>query len=272
MGEDVIIKPRKPWLAALLSLLASGLGQIYNGELKKGVLFLVLGTLLGCVFAVGVVNFTLLAVILSAVVLFSLYVAVDAFVSARRRQEYTLQRMNRVVIYVLVFTINLGLGYALDSVMTEHIYRTFKVPSESMLRTLYVGDHFIARLLADDDPVNRGDIVVFEYEDRYFVKRVIGLPGESIAMKDKDVFINGVELEETYDYHTVDLNLPERDTFAPRQLGPDEFFLMGDNRERSMDSRFIGTVRRDTIVARAEYIYFPGESPRGFDRIGMAIR
>lgn len=272
MRDEDVRKPRKPWLAAILSLATSGLGQIYNGDVKKGIVFWCLGTLLGCVFAAGVVSFTMLVVIISIVLAFSLYVAVEAYVTARRRQDYTPGPWNRVIVYLLVFVLNVGAGFALDTAMRGYTYQSFKVPSESMLRTLYVGDHFIARILADSDAVMRGDVIVFKHKGRDFVKRVIGLPGERVAIEKKTVSINGVPLTEPYARHTIETHFPERDSMAERTLAQDEYFVMGDNRERSYDSRFLGPVPRDDIFARAEYIYFPGESPGGFDRLGMTVR
>lgn len=272
MTEIALTKRRKPWLAALLSLLTSGLGQIYNGQLKKGVTFLCVGTVLGVVFAVGISNFTMLVANISIVVVFSLFVAAEAFFSARKKRKYTLQSYNKVWMYILVFAVNLGIGFGLEYVMTGTTYQAFKVPSESMLRTLYVGDHFIAEILSDSTAIERGEVVVFEFEGKRFVKRVIGLPGDVIAMKNKTVSINGKPLDEPYARHTIETNEMQRDTFGPLQLGTDEYFCMGDNRQRSYDSRWIGPIKRDTIFGRAKYIYFPGDSSRGFDRLGMDIR
>lgn len=272
MPEEEALKPRKPWLAAILSLITSGLGQIYNGELKKGIVFWCVGTLLGCVFAVGVGSFTMLVGTVSIVLVFSIYVAGEAFFSARKRGDYTLQAYNKVVVYALVIAINVGAGFVLDAAMRGHTYQSFQVPSKSMLPTLYVGDHFIASILSEDDALKRGDVIVFEHKGLHFVKRVIGLPGERVAIREKVVFVDGVPLEEPYAWHTIDTNYPERDSMAARVLERDAYFVMGDNREQSYDSRFFGPVAREAVMARAQYIYFPGESPGRFDRLGTAVR
>lgn len=178
-------------------------------------------------------------------------------------------------------------------VIRAFVVQAFKIPSGSMLETLQIGDHLLVTKFAYDvrlpsnifldttdgkvlyktgDP-ERGDIIVFKYpvdESKDFIKRVIGVPGDTIEIRDKVVYINGQEIDEPYVLHTKAGNMPVRDNFGPFTVPADEYFVMGDNREGSHDSRFWGTVKRSKIVGKALVIYWSWESLTNirFGRIG----
>lgn len=269
------IKRRNPWLAAVLSLVCTGLGQLYSGQWKKGALFyfgeMVLG--LGLLFCFR--TFNLLLVFIGVLLAVNVGVAVEAYRTARTRTKYVLEPFNRVWVYILIVALSIGLGTAMEWTVQASYYQTFKVPSGSMIPTLHIGDHFMAEQLGEGDSIERGDIVVFEVPEsgKYFVKRAIGLPGDTIAMRDKVVFINGQPLEEPYTQHTETGMMPDRDTFPQGTLPADGYFLMGDNREASYDSRFIGPIKREAIIARALYLYFPAlDDSNWSSRLGTTVR
>lgn len=160
-------------------------------------------------------------------------------------------------------------------------FQAFKIPTGSMEDNLKIGDHIIVnkfiygpvpdawkRLLPLRD-IRRDDIIVFRYPlqpDTDFVKRVIGMPGDTVEVRDKVVYINGKALDEPYVVH-VDPNvfplqptLPEpyrsRDQFGPYTVPDGQYFAMGDNRDRSSDSRYWGTVPRSMIKGRAFMVYW----------------
>lgn len=271
-----ITKRRKPWLAALLSLGTTGLGQFYNGQWRKGLVFLGMEGALGSLVMLGMGSFAGLCVTVGLLIAANLLIAAEAYRTALHLSEYTVGPVNRWWIYALVIVANLTLGGTLNMATKARFYQTYKIPSGSMLQTLRIGDHFMAETLDEEDVIRRGDIVIFLQEDvdRYMVKRVIGLPGETIAMRGKTVFINGTELKEPYVRHTSKSTVLVRDSFPPRKLNPNDYFVMGDNREKSFDSRWLGPVRRTAIKARAKYLYFPGEpgSEEWFERLGMDVR
>lgn len=135
-----------------------------------------------------------------------------------------------------------------------------RVPSESMEKTIMTGDRFFGNRLAYlfDDP-ERFDIVVFKYPDdesQLFVKRVIGLPGETVEIKDGKVYINGSEtpLDDSFTPET-----PTGD-YGPYVVPEGSYFMLGDNRNHSGDSRFWKQpyVEKDKIVGKAILRYFPG--------------
>ena len=111
----------------------------------------------------------------------------------------------------------------------------------------------------------RGDIVVFKYpkdEKQFFIKRIIGLPGEAVKIQDNGVYINGTRLNESYLPAGTDTVLPLRG-YGDLTLGPDEYFVLGDNRTESMDSRMFGPVKRDLIIGRTWIRGWP------FDRLAV---
>lgn len=135
-----------------------------------------------------------------------------------------------------------------------------RVPSESMEKTIMTGDRFFGNRLAYlfDDP-ERFDIVVFKYPDdesQLFVKRVIGLPGETVEIKDGKVYINGSEtpLDDSFTPET-----PMGD-YGPYVVPEGSYFMLGDNRNHSGDSRFWKQpyVEKEKIVGKAIFRYFPG--------------
>jgi signal peptidase I len=160
------------------------------------------------------------------------------------------------------------------------VVQAFKIPSGSMLETLQIGDHLLVSrfsydikvpftniiLFSTGDP-ERGDVTVFEYPEdpsKDFIKRVIGLPGDTVEIVDKQVFINGKPLAEPYKQHTDPriLGAPHmRDNMKPVTVPEGHFFCMGDNRDDSRDSRFWGYVSREAIVGRALILYWSWDGP-----------
>ncbi|WP_316897349.1 signal peptidase I [Pseudodesulfovibrio indicus] len=178
-------------------------------------------------------------------------------------------------------------------VIRAFVVQAFKIPSGSMLDTLQIGDHLLVSKFAYDvrlpstiwldttdgkvlmktgDP-KRGDIIVFKFpedETKDFIKRVIGLPGDTLEVRNKVVYINGQPLDEPYVLHTKSDTLPVRDNFGPVVVPEGQYFVMGDNREGSYDSRWWGPVKRQKIVGKALVIYWSWGSLTDirFNRIG----
>jgi signal peptidase I len=146
------------------------------------------------------------------------------------------------------------------------VVQTFYIPSGSMTPTLKVGDRILVFKLAYDfHSVQRGNIIVFDAPskvaascdttDKVLVKRVIGLPGETISDRGGVVYIDGRPLHETY--------LPKHDPetytapFGPVHIAPNHYFVMGDNRTQSCDSRYWGTVKRSDIIGQVVMRIWP---------------
>jgi signal peptidase I len=156
------------------------------------------------------------------------------------------------------------------------VVQAFKIPSGSMKSTLLVGDHILVNkfiygvkipflnkdLIHISDP-KRFDVVVFQYPvdpSKDFIKRVIGLPGDTVQVKDKKVFVNNQELNEPYITHSDNKILPAsvspRDNTGPIVVPPHSIFVMGDNRDESYDSRFWKFVDLNDLKGQAFIIYW----------------
>ena len=171
------------------------------------------------------------------------------------------------------------------------VYEPFKIPSESMVPTLLVGDHiFVARYkyglrvpftkiwLKEFDGPKRGDVMVFSYpedEDVDFIKRVVGVPGDVVEVRDKDVYVNDALADTSHIQHTdPTVHLDRRDNFGPVTVPGDSYFVMGDNRDQSLDSRFWGFVKENKIRGKAFLIYWSWNSDEirvRWDRIGRRL-
>ncbi len=174
------------------------------------------------------------------------------------------------------------------------IVQAYKIPSGSMEPTLLVGDYILVNKLAYGirNPIKDGyivmwgkphrkDIVVFAWPVNPkidFIKRVIGLPGDTVQIVNKKVYVNGKLLKEPYVRHTDKNILPAgispRDNYGPIKVPPGDVFVMGDNRDESYDSRFWGFVPIKNIKGKAMIIYFSWDSKHfriRFNRIGKLI-
>jgi signal peptidase I len=148
----------------------------------------------------------------------------------------------------------------------SEICRTEDTGGHSMENTLFDGDNLIVDKISYrfTDP-KRFDIIVFPYhykEDTYYIKRIIGLPGETVQIRDGEIYIDGAILEEDYGKETMLTSGRAADQI---QLGEDEYFVLGDNRNHSEDSRFddVGNIERSEIIGRAFIRIWP------FERFGL---
>jgi signal peptidase I len=174
------------------------------------------------------------------------------------------------------------------------VVQAFKIPTGSMEQNLLIGDHLLVnklvfgpartaleRRLLPMAEIARGDVVVFKYPEepeRDFIKRVIGLPGDQIEVKRKRVVLNGQRLDEPFVYYMdgppplLPETTPEdprasfgdpREFYGPVTVPPDHYFVMGDNRDNSQDSRYWGFLPRDYVKGRALIIYWSYDAAKG---------
>ncbi len=166
------------------------------------------------------------------------------------------------------------------------VVQAFKIPTGSMEQNLLIGDHLLVNkmLYAPSAAplekgflpirdVRRGDVVVFKFPlepERDFIKRVIGLPGDAIRIENKKVHINGEPLEEDYAFFAEPPGNSDKEAFydfrrdnMPEMLVPEgQYFVMGDNRDNSHDSRFWGTLPRELVKGRALIVYWSYEASK----------
>ncbi len=189
---------------------------------------------------------------------------------------------------------SIAIALFLALVVRTFVVQAYKIPSGSMIPTLLVGDYLLVNKLSYGirDPFkndffyrwsmpHRQEVVVFSYPVNPkvdFIKRVIGLPGDTVEIINKKVYVNGKPLKEPYVQHTDPNIYPRevspRDNFGPVKVPPGELFVLGDNRDESYDSRFWGFVPISNLKGRALIIYFSWDSvhhrPR-LSRIGKII-
>ncbi|KAB1442100.1 signal peptidase I [Pseudodesulfovibrio senegalensis] len=271
------LKPRSPLRAGALSLLAPGLGQLYNGQWRKALFFFLIEYLLCAWLVSRFATFAGMMQGLAGIVLFLGAAVGDAALSARRRQAYVLRSFNRGWIYVAVLTFGILATLGMDWLLGNNLYQTFKVPSPSMEPTLVPGDRFMGAVLDADEPLLRGDVVVFHPPGRdgiWYVKRVVGLPGETVRVTHGHVRIDGVDLAEPYAAYEEGVADSGDSDEQVRLLDVGEYWLMGDNRGHSMDSRVFGPVGRERMGYRALYLYWAGDSglfPGSGARLGIRL-
>jgi len=167
------------------------------------------------------------------------------------------------------------------------VFQAFKIPTGSMEPNLLVGDHLIVNKMTFSS-VHRGDVVVFKFPkepERDFIKRVIGLPGDKIELKRKTVYVNGQALTEPYAHflespraETDPVSDDVRQDYGPVTVPSDQYFMMGDNRDNSEDSRYWGFLPMSYVKGKAEFMYFsladdaPMLSGIRWERIGTIVR
>src|ERR1035437_5485804 len=161
-------------------------------------------------------------------------------------------------------------------VVRTFVVQAFKIPSRSMVPTLLVGDHilvnkfiygvkvpFLRKTIIPITNPQRGDIVVFIYPNdrsKDYIKRVIGVSGDKIEIKNKIIFINSKQYSDAYGIYSDNVTYPgsmqPRDNFGPVTVPPESLFVMGDNRDESADSRFWGFVDLKDVEGNAFIIYW----------------
>jgi signal peptidase I len=282
--------PRRRFPAALLSLGLPGLGEVYAGRPKAAAvtfaLFYVFSALsIAALFA----PFSgIRAVIVPvSIVLAAWVVVVTRAVRAASHalEPYPLQPYNRWYWYLSGVIINLLIWQpAIVSVMRSNVVQAFRIPSRAMEPTLLVGDFIFASRRPSARSVSRNDIVIVESPGEgklLVVKRAVGMPGDTLSMRDGALIRNGAPAGEPFT-HNIDSTAasrqdvgdgrswqlahlvhgdhsryhPDMRNWGPIIVPPDSVFLLGDNRDESFDSRFYGAVGMDRVRGKPLTIYF----------------
>lgn len=273
---EIPMKPRKPWIAALLTLFLPGLGQLYGGEPRRA-----FAVCLGYFAALSVLlllgwpkTFLGLILLILAALSYLLWALWDAVKIARGNQNYVLKPINRWYWYaaalLLVDVLLAPWLLALSPV------KAFRIPSGSMEPVVRVGDHLYADMTfyRSHRPA-RGDLVIFgpSKDSGQKIGRIIGLPGERIEVRNKETHIDGRLWRDPWGHYRNEQPYPgsfssARDGLAAVQIPGDRVFILGDNRDNSYDSRFYGPVPVSSLQGRVLYVYWSPDR----SRIGMPLR
>jgi signal peptidase I len=204
------------------------------------------------------------------------------------RKKSTIREYGEAILFAVILTL----------IIRTFVIQAFRIPTGSMESTLLIGDFlFVNKFLygasvpftdltlpAVRQPRN-GDIIVFRFPEdpkRDFIKRVIGVPGDALQIIDKVVYLNGVRQDEPYVKFTnpnvIDRNhrnpnitptgMGNRDNYGPYVVPDGHYFMMGDNRDNSDDSRFWGPLSEDLIKGKALFIYWSWNKQKNFPRFG----
>ena len=298
---------RKPWLAGLLSLVLPGLGHLYAGRPRAaGVAFLVnlisaTVVLIAPLFLPQPFNVVLaflgLVVVLIAIPMHAARMAKAA------PQPYVLQPYNRWYLYVGVYLVySLLIGRRAYDYMKAHLVEAFRIPAASMEPTLQVGDYlYVAKWSGARSSLRHGTLVVFESVEEpglKVVKRIVGLPGDTLAMDEGALYRNGQRLEEPYtirvdpgrnedalqrtkmqSWQSRYLAAPSTEPYSPdlEHWGPvvvpvDSLFVLGDNRDASYDSRYYGFIPRSNVLGQPRVVYFSYDGAQSHIRWGRLGR
>jgi signal peptidase I len=290
---------RKPWIAVVLSLLSTGLGHIYCGKIVTGLaLFLV--SLLFAPVAVIVALLhpstpVLLGLIASFLAIIGVYLfaVLDAYGLARRqREEYVPRDYNRAVVYVLFILVGVSYPPLIVHYLRSNVFEAFVIPTASEQPNILPGDRVLVnKLVLRGRYPQRGEVVVFRVPHnrrQNWIKRIIALPGDTVAVRGNEVFLNGKKLERdrvpaaslpsqgrdevfmesnSGSRYLVQFSPTEKATanFAEKKVPEAMCFVLGDNRNDSSDSRDFGFVPLGEVFAVFQYIYYPAD---GWERFG----
>ncbi|MHC4137003.1 MAG: signal peptidase I [Planctomycetota bacterium] len=273
---------RRGWVAGLLSFFLCGLGQLYAGSWRRALAFYAVDLVVQVGALLSLVHVRTeplnLYLPLGVYLLYRAAVIVDAVRVARRAGGFRRRWFVRWPIYVALIVCDpYVVSYQAALALRDYVAEAFRMTATSMSDTLLPGDRFLVDKLFYSEPA-RLDVVVYRWTDpegkeETYVDRIIGMPGERVAILNNRVLIDGRELNEPY----VRLDGDPQWDFKPMVVPPGSYFVLGDRRNRSRDSRDpdIGFIAREQIVGPAMTIFYSSDSASDkmrWGRIGRVIR
>jgi len=262
------IKKRKPIIAFLLSFITPGLGQMYNGRLKRGIILYLIELLMVVVLIFSGLFLKFYGAIISLLIIlgFTIFIWLNALFDAIKR-EVPLKPSNKWYIYLVIFLIN---GFVIQPVVSsaikKNIVKAYKFPSISMEPTLFPGDYFIVNMRCyKSEKPKRGDIIIFEFPidpSKDFIKRVIATEGEKVEIIENRIYINDKLIDDPWGHFVTRSFLQRMEDFGPVVVPKDCLFVLGDNRDNSEDSRFWGFVNVKKVKGKALYLYWAEDKTR----------
>ncbi|CAN5420581.1 hypothetical protein BH09BAC4_BH09BAC4_21420 [soil metagenome] len=290
---------RNPYVAALLSICIPGLGSIYTGQLKKGLiiyLFFALGLLI-LFRLIGLYSYFFTLVLTVTIALgIRIYEIVNVFTYTRKQPHYVLKAYNEWYVYVGL-TALLYVAYLIMTLMSEHAgigTHTFSITTPSMEPTLQVGDRIVINFSAPNESIKRGDIVGFRPDptkNETWVSRVVVMPDDTFELKNDFLLINGnttnvrelptrvidyephLTFEETLiggrviKIHKIETRQGRVTEVPPIVVPKDSVVMISDNRDNALDSRYLGLMPKKAITGKVLFTFW-GKKP---NRIGINL-
>lgn len=292
---------RKPWVATALSMLCCGLGQVYCGQLSRGVVLYAAGLLFGpAILWIIQGSSAVWLVLFLATILASTLVYVASIVDAQRiatrmaaQPSEAPHRQRPVLLWGMALAsipCTLGFGFSLRADVVEAFY----LPTSSMEPTLRKGDRILTnKWNIGSRELERGEVVVFRVPsnpEQRWIKRIVGLPGDTVELRRGELFINGVRLQrelvpgleesssgpQTRAYHerngarryqVLVGESDENDDLPPQTVPEGSYFVLGDHRGLSHHSRKFGVVSRQEMVGVVTWLYCPAGSWERFGAV-----
>jgi signal peptidase I len=287
---DSCAHPRSPAVALLLSI-CPGLGQHYGGHLARGILFYMALIITSWLVAIAfmVTDSKMSIAYLGVPFLGVVIIAFDAYICARNQpKNYRLAWFNRLWIYAAVFlTLLFTVNPLMDFLVGGHLVRAFFITSASMEPTLL--DHDLVLVNKQEFP-QRGEIALITLggskptkklteliDDQMMIRRIVAVPGDTVETRNDAVWINGKKLEEPYARfsNATSFSNPPSANFGPKQVQPNSYFVMGDNRSESIDSRILGFIGEDQISGTVTKIFWSWNFKEGgirWDRTAKSLK
>lgn len=281
--------PRNPTTALLLSI-CPGLGQHYAGHLKRGILLYIALIIASWLAAIAFMSIEskISIVFLSVPFVGVGIIALDAYNCARRQpKNYRLQWFNRPWIYAAVFLALLStVNPLMDFLIGGQVLRAFFMNSSSMEPTILNRDIVLVNKLAFP---KRGEIALVKFGkgkstakltkliDDQLIKRVIAVPGDTLEIRNDVVWINGQKIEEPYANFggILRFSSAQNANFGPKRVPSGSYFVIGDNRNESLDSRTIGFIQDDQIGGTATKVFWSWNFEKGgirWDRTARSLK
>lgn len=280
-------------IAGLLSLFVPGLGQFFNSQTKKGIIFILTYLIFLVVISQTPVllNFLLAIIFISSLVFFRVFVVIDAILKAKEKDSQRKAPLNKWYYYLAIVIVYFALSNTITSYGNQA--ESFKMVEQTMEPTIKSGDFIIADLKLDPEKeVKRNDILLFNPPNdpkNIFIQRCVAIAGDTVLIHGGQLFINSEEIQDSvyttrsvHDVLSPNVKMegifPKEfnniDNYGPVVIPEDQYFFLGDNRDNSFDSRFFGFVPVKNIVGKPKYIWLsfsPENNLPRFERISLNL-